>query len=933
MNSKDPRYKDNFISNGDFAVDLTGWTPRNAIHATDLWNGNLQTSMHVYDGGTGEQTFQLALLPRPQAGKADYQLLFYYDAYGNAPATLKVKTAPGGAEETYELVASREADDERPVESESLKAIDFQDRYFSFSDLVAPTDESVTVTFISAPDTASRDRGVRVTLVRGELKLEDLRLNSLTIEGKTQPANEPLRLCFGAQADKAHPLTLEPEDDSVWKDTNVGIWLEDDPADLLELSPPWKQELAIDSEWQIGCRVPADDSREYPQCVQIQSQYTAAPYPLPAISGHFRLELAVMQDVAYYPVVPLEQSVTMRVKVQSHYTPDPVADREVTWAVTSQNAMAPLELFTQRSDENGESSFTYTPTAAGVYQVTASVDSYYYEDDAKHVFEVRALADDPWETATFALENTTTPITWGTQPAYPCRGGSHQATITFPTGHALAGTDLTLIFSSDQPVNPIGLGATFSPDLDVPTAIDGDSLTWRMAYEDKGIDAEFKLTVSCSKLLEASPAQTMQLAHNWLDIVDNQQAPKFPYIGGADLDLRVQVSSKVPGVGTVRDIEVQWQVDEGDPTQRPTGNEGWSAYRFDFDEPRTFQITASAASPYEDADKRIQHTFDVEVYKESPWQSLVSVTLNDKAPSSGRLVFFLDSEAAELRVMPQGDPFIDEEIWLEVGGDADPPIEAIPDFGTVRKMTEEGLSWSILPTATASTRFGLNICHEEMGPFEFNGLLLSTTLEGEGELKLDDKVIRENDKLYPSIGGTHTLSFLPNASSPLTLLDVAALWASDDLGVGLVPAPGEPMELEADGVAWTLTVPQTASTGESGLSLDFPQIELTYPSVGVNLGHHHFRIEGTDPDVDLWVGESTTLTIQVWSHYTRTPLGNIEVTFGDSEKRHTDGTGKATFTFTATDIGEARIIAEVPSPYYAPGDYPSHVFVIDVYGR
>lgn len=934
MNSKDLRYKENFIYNGNFLDDLDGWTlgaDGRVIKSDDRWDGTLTANMHAFDGGTASQTIELAAHPRPQDGKAVYELEFYYQAYGNTNAKLRIVTS-SGANEELDLVTSLNPQSERPIDPTIPRDINLT-RYVLLLELIEPEDENVTVMFISQKDVGPIDHGIQVTFVRVELLLEDLRLESLIIDDEPQPLDEALRLCFGASNDKTHQLILVPADGSIWLGTKAGLWLEEDATGLLSASPPWEQEQPIEDEWGISCGVPIDNNQEYSHSVQVRSQYTAAPYDLTARSGHFRVELAVLQDVAYYPVVTLGQSVTVRVQVQSHYTQTALPDREVTWAVTSKSATAPLMLLTQRSDGNGESSYTYTPSSEGDYQITASVDSHYKKDEAERVFEVRALADDPWKQATFALENTTLPFIWGAESAYPCRGRSHEATITFPTGHALAGTDLMLKWESTAGDTPGELGVTFSPPLEEMTAIDADRLTWSMDYVDNK-DADFNLIVRCSKLLEDSPRQKMELAHNSLDIVDHRQAPKFPYVSSdVSLRLEVQVSSQVEGVQVGRGINVEWRLDDGPPDSTGTGEGGWSGHVFDLDEAGTFQIVASVASRYEGS--CVEHPFDIEVFAENPWRSLVNVTLDDKLTESGRLPFFLGADDSVLRVGPAGDTFLHEEIWLELEEGTEPPIAADPAFGVRREMTEDGLAWNIRPSATTSTQFPLNISHEDLGPFEFEGLLLSGTLEGEGDLTFDGKQIRPADKIYPCIGGTHTLRFGPKAGSPLVLLDVAAQWASETLGIELDPAPGEPIPLPSDGVEWTLTAPQAGTAQESGLSLKFPQIEFTYPPVSLNLGHHRFEIRGEGPEADLWVGESAILKVSVISHYTRAPLSNVEVMFSQgsySQTRTTGSNGKAEFAFEATEPGEARITAQVPSGYYDPDDFPFHEFVIHVYG-
>ncbi|MCW1243935.1 hypothetical protein OC610_05920 [Pseudomonas sp. SAICEU22] len=934
MISKSIRYKDSFIVNGNFEDGLQQWTvndPMRVVKAIDRWDDKDVSYMHALDQGAASQTLILAQHPRPDAEKAVYELRFWYEAYGGENASVRIVTGLG-EETNLALVPSLKVEFELPLDPDVL--LDLNLTEYSHRLELDPVEVSVEITFISPADAPNRRRGLRVTFVRVELLLEPLRLESLSIDEEQQAPNEPLRLCLGALGNEAHEVLLNLADDSAWQETRASLLVEEGNIDpMLSAQPIWEQEQAIDSFWYISC-VDSGEDEQYEHTLNVRSQYTADLYDVSALSGHFRLDVIALQEAIYYPVVCLEQSVELRVRVQSHYTHMSLANREVTWTVSSPGAAAPVLLLKQRSDENGEASFIYSPDEEGLFQITASVDSHYKKDDAKHVFEVRALQEDPWLQATFSLDRSSSPSPWGRDQAYPCRGASHEVTVTFPAGHALAGTDLALLWQGED--TPDGLGVVINPPLDEPTPIDGAGLTWNMAFENRR-DSDIELNVRCSRLLEASPSQALRLAHNWLEVSDTNQSSRFPMVGGPPLYLKAQVRSRVPGVGTVPGIDVQWLIDGELSRTLPTGAEGWSEYPFDLDEDGTFTVTARLENRYEN--NQVEHPFRVVVLGESPWQSLATVSLGGRDAGNIGLICFRDDEPAELKVSLVGEMLLGEEIFLEVtdpNGEPSLVFDAVPPLEDMRRLPLDGLTWAIRSDA-ASSRFLLRVHHAVLPLFELPGLLLSRVIDGEGDLQFDEEILLSTAIAYPCLGAVHSLRFIPKVGSPLNTLALAAIWDPDALPIVLDPAPGISQELESGGARWNLDCRASNESGGSGLSLKFPQIDVTYLPVSLNLGHNRVEIDQVrGPTADPEVGESVFLDIHVRSYYTQRSLGGIQVAFGHgtvSTSTSTDGDGWARYPFMAEAPGEVRVIATAPSPYDAPEASPRHEFVVTVLGR
>lgn len=923
----------NFIVNGQFLEPLgPPWSVNDdakVIIAVEQWNGAATKHLRLVNEGTAEQAITLADFPKPMAGRADYRLSFWYEATQGAECKVQISSGSSGTETQF-LVPTRLGELERGDEFEEPFELDLQRREYSL-DWLKPEETTVTITFISpANDFPGMSRGLRVTQVMIELVLEDLTLESWTLDGRVHTPNDRLRLCFGAAGEDAFAFTMEPAVDSVWKGTEVGLLVNEqttDPRGMIRTLPDLGSERSIAGEWSISC---ADgDEEDIESVLNVRSQYTAPIYSIPVLLGNYRLDVVAVREADYYPVVDLKQSVELRVRVESHYTKKAMIGRLVTWTLGEDT------LYQDVSDENGEVGFSFEPSEEGEYEIVASVDSHYKKEDARYALKVRALKEDPWLSATFSLDGPSRSWTWGEQTAYPCRGATHEVALAFPTSHSLADTELALHWTGED--TPTDLGVTFQPGLDALTPIAGQGLAWSMVCENRK-NSRFKFSVRCSRLLEPSPLQMLDLAHNWLALGEVKQSSRFPAVGGVALQLAIQILSAVSDVGSVSDVEVVWCI-EGEPVSTlPTGEDGWCEYSFNPVEEGTFTVTAAAISRYDD--QTLKHPFMVTVLGEEPWNQLATVTLGGRESGSIGLVCFRGDVLVDLRVELVGEAMLDEEIHLDLISDNDLGFVFEPPLETRRQLTTDGLTWKVRSTSEVSARFLLHVCHEELEPFVLPGLLLSKTLEGEGALTFDDRTLDHGSTAYPCLGAAeHKLRFTPKTDSPLNSLEVAAKWAEasrNALDVGLDPAEGVKQTLVSGGVEWKLDCSASVATGELGLSLDFNQVALTYPPVPMSLGHNRVRIAKVrEASFDPEVGQTVTLWLNAESFYTRQAVADVEVRFnhgGTSTPVLTGSDGWAKFDYLATQLGEDNVIATVRSPYDEPDAFPSYTFEILVIG-
>jgi len=921
----------NFILNGDFKNNLNDWTINDESKVTrqeGLWQGQTIGFMNAVNMGEGDQTITLASLPSPEPGRAEYKLVFWYEAVRGAVGTLRIKPSMTG-EEDLTLVPSREAEPEQALNPDEL-LLDLNLAEYTHSLTLNSAETSVKFTVIS-PDNGEPGMpgAVRIAFVRVELLLEPLQLDSVLIDDEPQSLDEPLHLCFGAN----HEVALKVASGNTWNGTPAGLLVnggEFDPERILSTSPRWGQEHPISNPWTITCAGIVED-KQVQHTLDVRSYYTADLFPLRTVCGHFQLDVIALQEAAYYPVIDLNQSVELRVRVESHYTKTPLANRLVIWTLKGPTLADDIVLDRQPSDENGEAGFTWTPDVEGDWEIEASVDSHYKKEDARHTFTVRALKEDPWLSASFGLDDPLNKWIWGAKTAYPNRGGNHEVTVAFPEGHALAETELALHWISEEGDTPEGLGIEFDPEREPGQPVQENGAVWRMTCENRR-DSVFQFSVSCSKLLEASPSQTLSLAHNWLVINDPRQSVRFPVVCGPALVLSLKIHSQVPGVGGVSGVTTFWKIGE-EETEWRTGEEGKVEFSFEPVTKDDFVVTARVVSPYDATEPA--HEFRFTVVDEDVWAEMALVTLNGREEGRVGFICFRNAQAVELSIMPVGDALVGENLWVKFVSEEGSGVEfeVDPSAEIPREMTSAGLTYQVSSTSQTSARFQLHVFHHELPAYVLQGRLLSTILQEEGTLKFDDKELAFGDTVYTCIEGQHTLKFTPGSDSPLTLLDIGAWLASGD-SLGLILMPDNPRPIPSSGVEWTLDAKASTESGEQGVLFGLPQAEFNYQELGVSLDHNRIEItEVRGPTFDVFVGETAYLEIKTQSHYTQRPVPGVEVTFKEgatSTLEPTQDNGWARFAYTATKEGPVVVIATVPSPYDGPDDGPSFKFEFTV---
>jgi len=918
MSDKDSRADESFLYNGFFPEDLEGWEVndgRRVTHQTARWEEKSIGFMGAVDTGAGWQTVRLAEYPRPRPGKADYTLDFMYQAFSvESPGTLRINPGRGG-EYDVDLVPSLQKE---RAQGPSPDLLDLELTPLKVTLLLDEEETTVKISVISPPNPLPVHPGILCfTSAKLLLCLEPLQLDSVTVDGEVQTQRQ-VRLCIGA----THRLAFQVHLENAWHKTRAELWNLDDAENVLSASPDWKQSYPLDKDWQITCRSIMEDV-QISNLLAIQTVYTADQYLLPVISGHFHLDVIAEMPPEHYPVIALGQGVELRVKVVSHFTRMALAKRKVIFTLESTGEV----LSTQDSDEKGEAVLIYKPTLKGAFVIKAEVESYYKPEDAHFRLVSFAFQEDPWTSTTLRLDELDAWV-WGSRTAFINRGASHEIEMMFTDANVLNGSELGLYWTGD--VTPGEMGLILNPYFEIGQPVADSKGAWSADCANL-TSSKIGWNLRCSRLLEPSPLQTVDLAHNWLSIHNPYQSSKFPAVGGPDLILSVDIESKVPGVGGVTGVKTYWRIDDGTEQEVLTDVGGQAQFALKPEAEGELVVTVRVDSGYDSIDPTEQ--FSIYIYGEDRWAQLASVTLDGRLEGSTGHICFRDTPPVELKIMSVEDRLIDEFVTVELISESDPELQfdVHPDPATPRKVTTEGLGYQVSSTYPSSSRFQLIVRHAALGSYVQQGILLPPILQDLGTFTVDGHELAAGETLYACIGASHECVFTPAGDSLVTgLMMGAKLMEGDKLNMQLTPETDQ--KIESAGVLWNVDATLSTEGDGQGIVLSLPEADFDYPKQPVSVGHHRIVATTRGPAFDPQVGETVSLEIQAKSFYTRDAVSGLAVMFEDSTGSRpftTDGSGWARCLFRATEPGKFQVTATPPSPYdQTPTSYLFEVTVL-----
>ena len=908
---------ESLVVNGDFNR-LTGWKTGGLVGITADFHGLDRVNLlEATNGGWVRQTIKIPMEP---SVNARYALSFLCEVrhvqsgwvriLRKGDELLAIELKPGGANRL----------DQAPSSLAGAKPLYFQPIEYVQELVQVSRDDELTIEITSPKnDPSDRQSNIRITRVKLLLHLTPLTLEKIQLDGQTLLPGAPLYLCLGTkEAGQPHKLKFLPESDSIWLGSGASLNAERNPQEAVTAKPAWGVNQSVEAEWLLDSpRIEDQQSHEFD--LTLDNRYSAMPYVIPVLLGHHRLAFTDEREAAHYPVLEHGQNVRLGARVVSYYTRQPMAGQVVTWSVEGQGLKDSTV-----TDENGWCDYVYQPTAAGDFDVTASVASPYYTDGVViRTFQVTVLAKDPWPELQAVVDGRLT--AWEAQ-GYPNRGSSHSVQLRFAEDSLFAGTELSMFWQGDSADQ---LGVDVSPALGTPVPVTSEDLAWKLICDDK-IDGRFQLTLRCSKLLHLSPPKPMSLARNQVKIGKVHEANKSPIVDEEEsVLLRVQVlyQASLGDGAPVSNALVDWRTPEGEVIECVTGAGGWASLLYTPKTAGDFVVTAYIKAHPEAAS--ITRDFAVHAIATSPWKSHVQILLDGKTvdlKSVGLLC--RRGQTHTLKVEPVANsPWIGQFIRLNWRG-GDPDIGLTPsDLGQWQGIGETGAEWTLESAVDNSTSslFDLELrLNGESAVRALPGRLLAADLNKEVQLMLDQVRAQLDEQLfYPCLGAIHHFKILPNALSPLVGLKAEVKWTGDSaekLDATVEPALDVARTLDDGGVAWTLDFSASEQRGRFDLTVGLPELDFVAVAKPMELYHNKVRIQTVlESAVDLVVGqEPVWLWAQVFSHYTGRPVGQANVKWRDGvdgDIAPTDDEGWSRFPFAPTTPGEHSVIALVDSDF------------------
>ncbi|RON84577.1 hypothetical protein [Pseudomonas fluorescens] len=913
---------ESLVRNGDFREALSHWEkgPVNSRWVTVVGEPYEGTQIRMLSVGNLGSAFQEMTVPVTPSAGARYVLSFLFETRHTEPGRMLITAEDGTPLKEIPLPPGSPrnlAEDQERIDS-GQPLVFKPTPYNAPLDLPLQRQDRIRVTVVAPGNADPEDYHLKVlvTRIRLDVELESARMQTVKVDAEQLSPGKLVYLCLGADGSFQHQLAFGLDPDSPWLHTKAALVSDDNPQGAVIATPDWGVDQPLDLPWNLQCPLIGDQD-PYLFTMQLVNQYTAEPYSMRVSLGHHRLVFREVLEAAYFPVLELEQPVRLGVRVASWYTGQFLAGREVTWTTEGLGMLS-----TTPTDAEGWAYFEYLPNAAGNIAIQASVASPYYASGVEtRTLHVQVLATDPWKDVLAVVEGNALP--WAQKTGYPNRGSTYQLSVRVP--EVLRGTELAMHWEGDTAAQ---LGVQVRPELEECVPVDTADLNWELICRDE-LDGRFQLQLSCSKLLLRSDRKPMSLARNLVRIGDVQEANKFPVVDeGESVLLRVQVVHMIAsGEGDpVNNAQVDWQTPEGTIATR-SGIGGWASVLYQ--PSRAGELVVNARVRAHDEAVPVERPFAVRALASSPWKDQLRILFDDVEVDLVELGLLCWRGAQHtLRVEPSiGSVLLDQMVTLQWRGESPGIGLTVTSIGEPLKLEAKGLEWTFSSQVASSTSslFSLTLSSPVLtAPRELFGRLISTELVDELTVMLDQVTATTASQwMFPCIGATHRLRYLPNALSPLVGLQGTLMWLgtpAEELDASVEPPLDSAPPLDDGGIGWALDFSASKVSGAFILGLYFPALNLSMTANPMRLGHNKLRIEEwRESAVDAVIGKDKAWSwVRVVSAFTGQAVAQVAVQWKSADSSDSvvsDALGWSGVGLVPSSPGEQNVVANVHSPF------------------
>lgn len=241
------------------------------------------------------------------------------------------------------------------------------------------------------------------------------------MNSKLQPETidiSPVYICYGASGNDGHEFKIMAPPESPWVGHRVSInYLSDQmtPVSTFPKLGEYQPFFPEGCSWQLDC---PEDGEDIAFHFQVQTEYTAKPYSIPMLLGHYARKFMGTRKPIGAPLI--NEEISTEVQVASSYTNKELPGIVVHWSVDG----TPMEDI--KTSTSGWSLFKHTFAEEQDHTITATVDNPYNNIPVVHTFPVKVYADSPWKSAKLTVNGSL--ISWRS-PIVLLRGQAHEVIV------------------------------------------------------------------------------------------------------------------------------------------------------------------------------------------------------------------------------------------------------------------------------------------------------------------------------------------------------------------------------------------------------------------------------------------------------------------------------------------------------------------------
>lgn len=756
---------------------------------------------YIYIKGTGSLS-QSILLPKKSSGKSDqppfYSLSFDYSVKNGASGLL-ILTYLNGKHVRYE-------------EKIPLSDKNGWDLYESLLE-VSTEDTEIRLEFNGGK--VSGNKGINLTAVDMQLHIGGFSPESIVFDNQNIPADKPhLQLNYG----RKHILNIKPSDDSAWRDLGCVLkWCSDIPVSNYPIS--FEPELSTaqslkkeGSDWVISCLTQKVSDIPETFSVMLASEYSSVPFIFDVEIGDYLYKLTEPKISGIAVIaqnVPADVSIRVVCDYDEEYPDMPgVPDVDVLWKIDGGKHIS-----TTKTDNDGMAVLPFLPEKGGNYKLVAVITDKTGRE-SRHPFDIIVYDRSPWlDDTRVAINNADIDLSGdavylmnGEVTAFHLNCDKNRnvfGRVKLESKEGNTGVSITPAEGREIPQEGLSWDVNISgTDSSAPTLI----LTCDQFYIPQEIHV-IALQPDTGKEIESlkingkAPADKTQLC-----IGPSESMTLNCTVNKLLSRLQAELNSKDKALLAAEPAFGQLQALKNNAAEWVLHSINPQGGFFDLAlniPPLTKPLALSGR-----------------VLPQEIISGIELITLNNTPVTTPGNLLLAPGRTCTLTVKPH--PLL-KDIPVSLVSETSNNISVIsnPPFGQEISLAENGASWQIsADPASVRGKFALQIQSEWGGnPVNLNGVVLSSDIQDESQIKVTDGLTGEQYKVDPNIG----LLFEAKKSYQLDVLlkknnfirEQTVSWKApdgDSHQSALSFIPEEPVELTKLGAKWDFSYTENDDT-------------------------------------------------------------------------------------------------------------------------